>query len=405
MKFRKPLILTFLVFSLIPVFGADIKTAEGRIESIESIKAALFASKNGEPFTREENDTIRQMYKVLEGEDYTVSSINDELKFRISPYDIESATWKINISGDYFGGLLKFEREFEIPYSVILEKRFIHPANMTEHQRDDYEYYVNEYENRFIAGETIIYAEVTFRITHWEEASQYRILPREIRLYKLAKHSRLIDSRDGKSEPEYIVHNPPIEYRTERQIKFDSNRIKRILKNEEKENTEEVKENSSDDKFLDQSGRRCAIITLDYEMEDFNFGDLKFSSMELDNAEGRLIWGIGKFFFGELEFGIDLDSVKEEPIYSFGLAGGANYTFNGVFRPFVDVGIRGRSDNKAVAKFGGGMDFLLGHFQITLGYNYNIASSESYVRTLTSEEKLFLPKKFSTYYLGIGLNW
>ena len=127
---------------------------------------------------------------------------------------------------------------------------------------------------------------------------------------------------------------------------------------------------------------------MDYEMEDFNFGDLEFSSLELDNAEGRLIWGIGKFFFGGLEFGIDLDSVKEEPIYSFGLAGGVNYTFNGVFRPFIDTGIRGRSDNKAVVKFGGGMDFLMGHFQITLGYNYNIASSKSYVRTTFSPKEI-----------------
>ena len=85
MEFRKKLILTFLVFSLFPVFGADIETAEGRIDSIESIKAALFASKNGEPFSREENDTIRQMYKVLEGEDYTVSSLTDDLNLQISP--------------------------------------------------------------------------------------------------------------------------------------------------------------------------------------------------------------------------------------------------------------------------------------------------------------------------------
>lgn len=77
---------------------------------------------------------------------------------------------------------------------------------MTEYQRRDYEYYINDYETRIRAGEKFFYAELTFKLTHWQGASEYRFEPVALKIYKNSKRPRAIITID-ETKSKYFLHS------------------------------------------------------------------------------------------------------------------------------------------------------------------------------------------------------
>ena len=270
---------------------------------------------------------------------------------------------------------------------------------MTEYQRRDYEYYINDYETRIRAGEKFFYAELTFKLTHWQGASEYRFEPVALKIYKNSKRPRAIITIDETKSKYFFTFSEEKEFRTEKQIEKNNARIKRLLKDESKNDSTE-KAKKKDIIFREQKGRRAFYVSAETSTDNIDFSSTDFTSYKLDNMYGTLTLGLGKFIFAGISAGIDLPSLnKNVPVYSFGGIFGLNLNLGTHLRPYGQTSIYARTDDHVVFKTGTGIDFKLGKFMLNLEYSYNWSSN---VNTSVKDEKT---QKFGTYTAGIGLTW
>jgi hypothetical protein len=389
-KFFALLIFFFAEIS----FAATFQDAEDRIRTIENLKNYL-TQESGGTLADDEFGALNLLYDVLEKDEYTATSLNGDFSLSTSAYSLIETKWTCEISGDFFDGAFSYERSVDLLYSTVLEKKYVAESEMTEYQRRDYEYYVNEYENRLQSGEEIFYAELNFKITHWENPGEYRFEPVSLKIYKILKRPKLILTIDETSEKEFFIFGRTGEFRSQNQIASNSARINSIVQAEEISAAEKNK-SAKQKKSQEQKGRRAFYIFADMQQESLKFPQGIYD-MTIDEIQGILTFGIGKFFFAGVSVGFDLSSVYGNSIYSFGGTGGINFNLGGFFRPYADAGISARTDDKIVLKFGAGLDVKFGHFMLNFDYAYNFKNN--------LDESADDNRRFHSFGAGIGLTW
>ena len=393
MKNRTFVLFLFLLCQNALLFAATLRDAEERLKAIEELKAAILSSKEEKVFSDEEMEAVELLYQVLEADEYTASSLDGDLAFSVSEYDLKNTCWHSITAASFFDGSFFFEREIDILYSDAMEKKYVPEENMTEYQRRDYEYYVNEYEGQLQAGETLFYAELTFKLTHWRGAAEYRFEPLSFRIFKNARTPRAIISHDEKDKKELFVAADTQESRTAPQIVANEQRIQAIEKSEKQTAVQETKAKRRRALEIDeQKGRRTVYLSADTESED-----LTFQTVTLNNVWANLTVGLGKFFFAGVALGIDLESIDDTVVYSFGGLVGANVNFVNIVRPYFVSGIAARTDDRVVIKLGTGVDLMVSRFFINTEWSYNWSN--------TLDTTADVNTRYHALTAGFGVTW
>ncbi|MGN0729281.1 hypothetical protein [Treponema sp.] len=386
-----------LVFSA-AIFAATLKDAQDRISVIEEFKTGISNASADGFFSDEENQTLNLLYQILEGEEYTATSLDGEISLHIGEYSLLETKWPAELEGSFFDGKITYERSIDILYSDAMEKKYIPESEMTEYQRRNYEYYINDYESRLRAGEKFFYAELTFKVSHWQGPAEYRFEPVALKIYKNSKRPRPIITLDETDSKEIFQVSERREFRTAKQLAENSAQIKKILKNESKSASQEKEKKRANSEK--QKGRRAFYISAETAADNLNFSFSELTSYTIENMYGTLSLGLGKFIFAGVSAGISLPSIgDEEPaIYSFGGSLGANFNIKGFLRPYAHVAAHAQTDDSVILKAGTGIDLILGKFMMNLEYNYNHRNNVQ-----ASEDDS--PENFSSYTAGIGFTW
>ncbi len=388
------ILISSRIFFIEKAFSASLKEAEERLLAIKNFKEETLDERQGEPFSDEEIKALNILYEILESEEYTASSLNGELGFSVGKYNVREMEWTAEIKGNFFDGGFNYERSVDILYSTAMEKKHVAEEDMSEHQRRNYENFVIDYEDRLQSGETVFFAELSFKLTHWQGSNEYRIEPGELKIYKKARKSREIISIDEKESISFFTFGEEREYRSKEQIKKDTSRVKRLLHSEAKKKKNEKKQREK--KAVQQKGRRAFFISAETSQDNINFSDTSIFSIV--DIYGTLTWGFGRFIFAGLSIGVDIeDTENDDSAYSFGGLLGANLNLGRYFRPFIAGEFLARTDDRVILKGGIGTDFMIGHFMLTAGYNLNwdknldSSNGETHV--------------YNSYYVGLGFTW
>ena len=393
MKKRTLALILFLIYSRATLVAATLRDAEERLEAIEELKAAILSAEDEKVFSDEQMEALQLLYQVLEGDEYTASSLDGELALSVSEYDLKNTCWHTITAASFFNGRFFFEREIDILYSDAMEKKYVPEENMTEYQRRDYEYYVNEYEGQLQAGETLFYAELTFKLTHWRGAAEYRFEPVSFKIFKNARTPRAIISSDEKNNKELFVAADTQENRSTSQIAANDQRIQGIEKIEKQSAALEAKSQKRKALQIDeQKGRRTVYLSADAESED-----LAFDYVTLNNVWANLTVGLGKFLFAGVALGIDLDSINDTVVYSFGGLMGANVNFVNIVRPYFVSGIAARTDDRVVIKLGTGVDLMVSRFFINTEWSYNWSNALDTTADVNT--------RYHSVMAGFGVTW
>lgn len=402
---RRFIFTAFLLFSCFvtatQLHAATIKDAEARIQTIETYKLILASGNSSYVFTPEEIATINAMYAELENDVYTISTRDGSLKMDIGEYNIDRTMWPVKLSGSYFEKHVTINRDIPLLYSTLMERRYVAEKDMADYQRRDYEYYVTEYESKIRSGEDVFYAEIHFKIQRWNKPSQYRFMPEDLVLYKIAKQDRIIDTANDLT-PVIWSYKPEIEYRTKKEIESDIQKTKRILYAESRQSSKdnEPEPETEEDEY---KGRRAIYFSLEtFKDKSDDPNSPSISTIKLNSFDAALTFGIGNYAFAGLELCFDLNEQKKHTVYSFGgLLGGNIEVFN-FFRPYIQTGFAVRTDDRFIFKAGLGLDIKIGHLLITGSFNHvwNNAFSSDKANSMDREDKAY--NAFST---GIGITW
>ncbi len=391
-KFFLSLELALGIF-LSPAFSAELKDFEDRIQTIEDLKQI-----------NADSSIIRSIYDELEKDTYTVSSLSKDLKVYVDSYNLAKTMWPVNIHGEFLDKTLVIDWDIELLYSAMMEKKYVPESEMTEYQRHDYEYYVNDYENRFRAGEELIYVEIEFSVHRWNGPSEYRIKPISLAVYRIARKNREIFRMDCDGKEQLFSMDPAIEFRTEGEIRKDRKAIKKLLAKEEAERKEKRKNRRRNEESEKFSGRRSFYIYTDTEVENLADFDLNARTLMMDNIGAVLTWGFGKYVFGGIEMTFDTNSFEKTAIYNFGFSGGINYTILGTLRPYLEAGVGLRTDDRCIWKAGAGLDVIFGRIMITSGWNYKLNKVIPGSRDVYVDDDR-RNRNYHSLNFGVGLTW
>lgn len=377
--------------------AATLKDAQDRLAAIEEFKDGILMSSTDGFFSDDEMDALGLLYQVLEGEEYTVNSLDGEIDFSIGDYSLLETKWPSEIRGLFFDRKINYERSVDIMYSDAMEKKYVPEPEMTEYQRRDYEYYINDYETRIRSGEKFFYAELTFKLTHWQGPCEYRFEPVSLKIYKNSRRPRAIITINETQSKELFIFREEKEFRTEKQAERNSARIKKILKEESKSATQEKPRKKS--RLAEQKGRRAFYLSAETSTGNIDFSTTDFSSYTIDNMYGILTLGLGKFIFAGISAGIDMASLNDVPIYSFGGILGPSLSIGNNLRPYGQASVYARTDDHVVFKTGAGIDLKLGKFMLNIEYSYNWSNN---VNSSIKDEET---ETFGSYTAGIGFTW
>lgn len=322
----------------------------------------------------------------------------------IEYYDMEAQGWKLRIKEDIYKNYRIADLSVILPYNVLSGKRFIPAAKMSDRQRTDYEYTVNTSDEELRNPENRLYAVLDYSIQRWDEASQYRFVPKKLSVFFIKDNttSLLLETDDLYEFVKTFTLYPQIEVRNQTQITADKKRNADTLKAENEAKAE--RQEAASKTGVKQKGRRTFTVSIDSRMKDLTPSGFEFRNIELSTATGELTFGLGKFLFGGLSVGYDLDSINSTSMYEFGFSMGANVRLTSFFRPYLQMGAGLTTGNKLFAKAGAGLDFIMGHFLITTSYNYQLRYKWKSVLdsgiTIPSEQK-----SYHTFSAGIGVSW
>lgn len=396
-----PVILIPLLIAVLPANAASMEDATERLSAINTLKNEIASAGGGAVFSDEEAEAIDLLYEVLEGEEYTASSLDGDIGFSVGEYDLETTRWKAEVRGVLFDKI-NFTYDTDILYSDAMNKTYVPESEMTDYQRRDYEFYIDDYETRREAGETVFFAELTFHLTHWEGPDEYRLEGVTLRIYKEPDRPREILSFDMQGfkglftwPAESGGEEPRKDFRSPEQIERNRQRVSSILASEEASRTEaeEAVAPARESREWEQIPRRAFYIAFDIRPDMLS----SMNQQVIGYTYGSLTFGIGRFFFAGVNMGIDLGRIQNGAIYSFGAAFGANVTIANMLRPYLEADIGVITSNKSLVKLGGGLDIIIAHLMITVGANYNW---ENNFNGDTSGSAHY-PRIF----LGAGISW
>ena len=371
------------------------------IEYIESLKAQINEVKSDDSVSsrtvRQLRNELSEIYELFESEKFVLKT-DEGLRLRIGNYDKEKQGWDVFLEADIAGRKRMFNEKFSLPYSVFTGKKFTPVKRMTSHQREDYEYSVEVYNELLNNSGIILSAELNYSIKKWAAASEYRFVPLSVVFY---------ESRNGTDKPLFLVgeknltpvtfmENRQIEIRSDYQIKVDYERCASILESESgmSENSSFQDDDIDEDDSV-QRGRRLFI------------GEVEIRDKEPVFVRGTLTWGMGRFGFAGATVGYDLTSIDSTAIYDFGLLAGLNVCITKFFRPYVLGAAEIATDNHFTLKASAGLDFKIGHLLFTAAANYNFDWNltpliNDFVNSSLADVKR---TDYVTYSFGMGVTW
>lgn len=384
--------------------------AEDVLNRIEDMKAYI-QNHPGEKLARKYD--METLYQILESQTYTASSKDNSLLFEVGDYDTKNQCWPVNLKFKFENSDEVWSTQCNLLYSDVLIKTFISDNQMTQRQRNEYEFNVNYYDN-LIRENKILYAELTYKIRHWKAAGEYRFEPISLKIYKFERNAQIIYSADYTNlKKTYFYILPAIEIRDDAEKLLDDLRIEQIVSYEEEEqrqsNLQMAIQNQQDSPVVEkpvQRKRNSFYLTAVSNVSDFTFSDFDISR-PVSYIQADFTIGLNRFMFLGAQGAYDLSSVNAAPIYEAGLDLGFNVNLGQHIRPFVCVAGLYTSDQNLKAKLGGGFDFIFGIFMLNLGYSYNfkfdiqslISSNSTFAQTFTN------PAKDMSFYAGLGFTW
>lgn len=384
--------------------------AEDVLNRIEDMKAYI-QNHPGEKLARKYD--MDMLYQILESQTYTASSKDGSLLFEVGDYDTKNQSWPVNLKFKFENSDEVWSTQCNLLYSDVLIKTFISDNQMTQRQRNEYEFNVNYYDN-LIRENKILYAELTYKIRHWKAASEYRFEPISLKIYKFERNAQIIYSADYTNlKKTYFYILPSIEIRDDAEKLIDDLRIEQIVSYEEEQqrqlNLQIALQNQQNSSVIEkpvQRKRNSLYFTALSNVSDFTFSDFDISR-PVSYVQADFTIGLNRFMFLGAQGAYDLSSVNAAPIYEAGLDFGFNVNLGQHIKPFVYAAGLYTSDRNFKAKLGGGFDFIFGIFMLNLGYSYNfkfdiqslISSNSTFAQTFTN------PEKDMSFYAGFGFTW
>ncbi|MBB5218599.1 hypothetical protein HNP77_000968 [Treponema rectale] len=395
---KKIIFITVYIFASGCLFA---QTPGEYIEYIENLKTQINEVKSDDNVSsrtvRQLRNELSDIYDLFENENFVVKTDNG-LKLRIGNYDKEKQGWDVFLEADIAGRKKLFNQKLSLPYSVFTGKKFTPVKRMTSHQKEDYEYSVEIYNELLNNSGIILSAELNYSIKKWAAASEYRFVPHSVVFY---------ESRNGIDKPLFsvgeknlkhvtFIEKTQVEIRSDYQIKVDYERCASILESEAGiDENSDFQDESEDGNDSLQSGRRVF------------FGEVEIREKEPVFVRGSLTWGMGRFGFAGATVGYDLTSIDSTAIYDFGLLAGLNMSITKFFRPYVQGAAEIATDNHFTLKASAGLDFKIGYLLFTAAANYNFDWNltpliNDFVNSSLTDVKR---EDYVTYSFGMGVTW
>lgn len=384
--------------------------AEDVLNRIEDMKSFI-ESHPSEKLARKYD--METLYQILESQTYTASSKDNSLLFEVGDYDTKNQCWPVELKFKFENSDEVWSTKCNLLYSDVLIKTFISDKQMTERQRNEYEFNVNYYDN-LIRENKILYAELTYKIRHWKAASEYRFEPISLKIYKFERNAQIVYSADYTNlKKTYFYILPAIEIRDDSEKLLDDLRIEQIISYEEEEqrqlNLQMAIQNQQDSPVVEKPvhrKRNSFYLTAISNVSDFTFSDFNISQ-PVSFVQADFTLGLNKFMFLGAQASYDLSSVNASPVYEAGADLGFNVNLGQHIRPFVCAAALYTSDQNLKAKLGGGFDFIFGVFMLNLGYSYNfkfdiqsiVSSSSTFAQSFTN------PTTNMSFSAGLGFTW
>ncbi len=385
--------------------------AETVLNRIEDMKSYIY--KNPEEKQARKYD-METLYKILESQTYTASSKEGNLIFEVGDYDTKNQCWPVEVKFKFENSDDMWSAHCNLLYSDVLIKTFISDRQMTESQRNKYQFNV-EYYDKLIRENKILYAELEYKIHHWKAAGEYRFEPLNLKIFKFEKNTQLIYSANYLNlKKSYFYIIPAIEIRSDDEIILDDMRIEQIV-SIEKEEQQRINQNiinqAIENEMVElskpiQRKRNSIYFSADTEFSDFTFSDFDVSK-PIKNIQADFSIGINRFMFLGAQASYDLSSLNLTPVYTAGIDFGLNVNLGRFIRPFVYSGCLYDSDPKMLVRLGGGFDFIFGIFMLNLSGAYNL---EFDVLSITTQPENFMqvfsnPQKSISFSAGLGFTW
>ncbi|MCR5218535.1 hypothetical protein [Treponema sp.] len=395
----KKFVFVFLLLNIL--FSLNAQTPEAYIEYIEKIKVEINQEKaSGESTTRalrQLRSELSDIYESFESQKYTNSTYDNTLKMSVINYDKVKQGWTFVFSADIAGRKKLFNQKICIPYSVFTGKKFTPVEKMTEHQKEDYEYSVEIYNDLLMNSGIILSARLSYSFKKWAAASEYRFCPDLLVLYEnqngIDKPLIFLSSRDLSSV--MFTVKPQVEVRSDFQIKADYEKCQALLEAESDNGLAENNNEEEDSEESIQAGRRAFYL------------DVELKEKEPVFVRGTLTWAIGTYAFAGATIGYDLTSMENNSVYDFGAVLGFNACITKLFRPFV-IGVADIStDNHLTLKPGAGLDFKIGHLMFTAVANYNFDWNLTPVinNVVNASFSDIEREDYVTFSFGMGVTW
>lgn len=398
---KHPAAFLFLGIIFSQFVAAQNSTVETRIQYIEDLKIKITADPQSKS-----KETLNSAYKSLEASEYMENSLDGQLELVIGDYDTQKAVWPLTVSMQTLGHKDAVKIEYDLPYSDVIEKKYVLPEQMTERQLRDYEFNVEYYDALFRKDSSVLYAELYFTVTHWLSASEYRIKPVECRIYKNEKRAKeILTLNSAQMQSRTFVMSPQIDVRSAEEYQADIARVHTALESEKPAQPQPQKESETEyTEEKEQKGRLSFYVTTGMEPADLDFSDFDIKENPLDSIDGYLTWGMGKNFFTGLNIGYDINSLYKSSIYSVGVLFGGNLNIGSHFRPYADTKVSVRTDNAVILKAGGGFDIIMGNFMLNIdyGYNWKLNDFESIFGSGDSDVQI---TNFHAFSIGAGFTW
>ena len=382
--------------------------AEYVVEHIEELKTELSyiiakADNSDSSQKRQLRHELYTAYLELEKTVFHETSEDKNFLFKLDSFDTETQSWPLTVKQDIFRNYGILNQTVLIPYNVLSGKKFISTEKMTARQKQDYEETVNSTDEILNDEANSFSADFSFKIIKWDEASQYRFIPQSLSIYFIHGNTKThLATLQGRSlEIKTFTVFPQVEVRNETQIKSDRQKNAALLAQEQSTPSEPVKEKK---KTITQKGRRTCYISIDSQKEKINAEDFNYKNIQLSTVNGILTFGLGKYTFGGITFGYDLDSINTTSIYEFGLLAGANIKLTNFIRPYIEAGTGLTTGNRLFAKAGAGCDLIFRKFMLTAAYDYHIR----YKWASVLEDGLTVPserKNYHSFSIGMGVTW
>ncbi len=350
-----------------------------QIDNIENYKQILLflqmAEDTDTTSTEQELKTdLKRNISALEERSLTTSSLTGILQIKPSIYSTKNMGWTIEVRASAFGVEDIFNIEVLLPYSAFTGTAYTKPSSMTSIQKEDYENNIMIFDSFFRQGVPLVYARLTYRIQKWKNASEYRFVPQECKIYRTDRNRVITTVYSQNMKPAIFNYSPETEIRTNEEIEEDNLHAENILKEEEALNklyNQAMNGGQTASKSDSQKGRSALFISVDTLLNTSDFSKFDIRDVYLNSICANFCITILKYGFVGGEVGYDYDkNERKSSTYALGTIGGITYTLCEYARVFAQATLLYHTNFELTPRLGAGVDFIAGKIMLTIGYNY-----------------------------------